>query len=536
MTLIRSAKTLVKPRCHRLLHTQSALRSHIDPLFCYTSGRWLWNERAQLEARYRYFDISGLQQAACQAVGASKCVSLEKIGEGNYNKVYRLEMDDGQKAVARIPHPNAGPRSLTTASEVATMEFARTVLHIPVPRVLAWSNNEQNSVKAEYIIMEEARGSQLDEVWESLSLRDKCQLICEFVDIEKRLLSVSFENNIPGCQPAAVQSGPQDVLDHIESTYCIGPITRREFWQKQRSTMQYHGPWASATEYLQSVACREIEWINTYAKLQEPNATPWQYTSPQQQSPEAHTALLHKFLAAVPHITPRDVELASPRLWHPDFHAGNIYVDNGHISCIIDWQGAWTAPVFIGANPPLLLDYGIDMLMELPPNLKDLDKDTQARLRYQVSQSILIDTYERRTARINPLMDKTMRYRHGQTLKQLEAFVGATWDNCLFPFEECLMRVQREWHHFGADGPCPFAFSAEETRRHDDEAESFNKSQAFWKALQGVLTDEGYTTHESFGTAVAVLKDLREGGLGELAGEERRCFDEETRWVAALDT
>jgi len=105
----------------------------MNPLFCYTSGRWLWNEREQLKARYRRFDVPSLQQAACQAVGADKCISFEKIGEGNYNKARRLEMEGGQRVIAKLPHPNAGPRVLTTASEVATMEFARTILNIPVP-------------------------------------------------------------------------------------------------------------------------------------------------------------------------------------------------------------------------------------------------------------------------------------------------------------------------------------------------------------------------------------------------------------------
>lgn len=48
---------------------------------------------------------------------------MNKIGEGNYNKVFRFRMDDGAVAMARIPHPNAGPPRYTTASEVATMEF-----------------------------------------------------------------------------------------------------------------------------------------------------------------------------------------------------------------------------------------------------------------------------------------------------------------------------------------------------------------------------------------------------------------------------
>lgn len=60
-------------------------------------------------------------------------ISFTKIGEGNYNKAYCLEMEDRRKVIAKVPHPNAGPRVITTSSEVATMDFARTILKIPVP-------------------------------------------------------------------------------------------------------------------------------------------------------------------------------------------------------------------------------------------------------------------------------------------------------------------------------------------------------------------------------------------------------------------
>ncbi|KAJ4376327.1 Phosphotransferase enzyme [Neocucurbitaria cava] len=453
-------------------------------------------------------------------------------------------MSDGRKIIAKVPHPNSGPRSLTTESEVATMEFARAILNIPVPKVLAWCATDQNPVQAEYIIMEEARGSQLHEVWQDLPLRKKTNIIREFVDVERKLLWVAFDklgslyfkdSGIEGCEPVIVTDGPQDVIRHIESRFCIGPITRREFWEKQRSDMQYHGPWTSSKEYLESIARREIDWIKTHADPQAPKDTPWQYTSPEQNSPKAHIASLQKFLSTIEHIVPKDPELVSPRLWHPDFHAGNIYIhDQGQISCIIDWQGAWTTPVFIGANPPLLLDYGVEMLMKLPDNFKKLDNATQNQLRYQVSQSVLIHVYETTTAEKNPLMYKVMRHPHGQTLKQLEAFVGSTWDNCLFPFVECLIRVEREWDHFGITEPCPYHFSAEEIRQHHEEAGSFNKSQEFWRELQGVLTDEGYASNENFSKAVEILKDLREVGLGAIKGEELRSFDKEMRWVTDL--
>lgn len=200
----------------------------------------------------------------------------------------------------------------------------------------------------------------------------------------------------------------------------------------------------SSLEYLKSGAQREIDWIQAYADPQKTVDNPWQYTSEDQNSPEAHTAALRKYLSAIPHIVPKDSEIISSRLWHPDFHAGNIYVDeDGQISSIIDWQGAWTTPVFLGINPPLLLDYGIDLLMKLPENFKQLNEVTKDQLRHQVSKSILIHSYETLTAEKNPLMYKMMRHPHGQTLKQLEAFAGSTWDNCLYPLQECLMRVER---------------------------------------------------------------------------------------------
>ena len=71
-------------------------------LFYYTSGRWLWNEREQLEARHRRFDMPSLQQSACQALGIETCISFEKISESIYNKAYHLEMDNGQKVIAEL--------------------------------------------------------------------------------------------------------------------------------------------------------------------------------------------------------------------------------------------------------------------------------------------------------------------------------------------------------------------------------------------------------------------------------------------------
>jgi hypothetical protein len=200
----------------------------------------------------------------------------------------------------------------------------------------------------------------------------------------------------------------------------------------------------SVVQYMESLTLREIDWINTYADPTKTIESPWQYSSPEQQNPETHIKLLRRFYSAIPHIIPKNPDLFEPRFWHADFHDGNIYVDaQGHVSSIIDWQGAWTTPAFIGVNPPLLLDYGVEMLIKLPEDFKQLDDTRKAQLRYQVAQSILIHSYETATATKNPLMYKMMHHPHGRTLKQLEAFAGGTWNNCLPPFQECLISAER---------------------------------------------------------------------------------------------
>ena len=71
------------------------------------------------------FDVNELARRAAEAVGARLCVRVEKYPDGMYNKSMLFTMDDDSQVVAKVPNPNAGMPHLTTASEVATMDFVR---------------------------------------------------------------------------------------------------------------------------------------------------------------------------------------------------------------------------------------------------------------------------------------------------------------------------------------------------------------------------------------------------------------------------
>jgi hypothetical protein len=101
---------------------QKPLPEHED-FFRYTGGRWLWDEQKQLRDRYNIFNVAELQRVAAKSVGSKSCASMIKLPEEQFNKVFRLVMNDGKVVIASLPNPNAGPSFYTTASEVATMEF-----------------------------------------------------------------------------------------------------------------------------------------------------------------------------------------------------------------------------------------------------------------------------------------------------------------------------------------------------------------------------------------------------------------------------
>lgn len=58
------------------------------------------------------------------------------------------------------------------------MSQVRSILGIPAPRVYSWNSRASStSICAEYVIMEEIEGVQLQKVWHSLELADKVKII-----------------------------------------------------------------------------------------------------------------------------------------------------------------------------------------------------------------------------------------------------------------------------------------------------------------------------------------------------------------------
>lgn len=72
------------------------------------------------------------------------------------------------------------------------MEKVQNVIGIPVPKVLDWDDGISNSAESEYILMEEAKGTPLNELWTDMRIDDKWKIVAEVVAMQKKLQSAIF--------------------------------------------------------------------------------------------------------------------------------------------------------------------------------------------------------------------------------------------------------------------------------------------------------------------------------------------------------
>ena len=205
-----------------------------------------FNEKERMTEHYVRFNVPELMRTAARAVGRDRCVNITKLAEGGFNKVFLLTMNDGYEVIARIPTSIAGPAHYTTASEVATMDFLRTRLDIPAPKVFAWASRvgSNNPVGVEYIIMEKMQGDSLASRWLSLSTKELAEVIKQIVDIEARLFSAHFSeygglyyNNDLEEEVRENKLNKSDDLDFPGDQFGIGPIANRSFWTEERNQM-----------------------------------------------------------------------------------------------------------------------------------------------------------------------------------------------------------------------------------------------------------------------------------------------------------
>ncbi|KAM5438425.1 hypothetical protein MferCBS31731_005002 [Microsporum ferrugineum] len=448
-----------------------------------------------MAVRYVEFDMPGLLKVAASAVGADLCTRVVKLSEGQYNKVFLLTMNDGREIIAKLPNPNAGRVHFVTASEVATMDFLRNTLHLPVPEVYAWSSKaSENAVGAEYIIMEKQPGIVLSDVWGEITGKQKARVVQQIAEIEITLASAKFtkygaiyykqdlpasDNNIP----LYINNTGDEVLS---SDFEIGPTNHRSFFDFGKGQLDIdRGPWSTGIEYMEAVARREIACVN--AGLKYPLFPEGLFYGPRQYQPTASKKLsaLSNYLKIAPYVLPEAKASHASVLWHGDLHSQNIFVDPedpGRILGVIDWQSASTCPLFMQVTRPGFLDYNGPVpenlgRVSLPPEFDSMSPDQQRDAKALQQSQTLHNLYLALCLRSNFAVFQAIQ-GHNTLRQQISVLPGLILTDCEPCLNSLLREVQKQWPiivECSPDGshtvPCPLEFSPEEVEQQEhDEA------------------------------------------------------------------
>ncbi|KAL4780668.1 phosphotransferase family protein [Aspergillus varians] len=492
-----------------------------EDLFKYTSGRWLIDEAHQFQQRYVKFNIDTLcQQAISLFKNAEKCTRVIKI-EGNSNKAFLLALDDGREVVAKIPCPNAGILSLTTVSEVATLEFLRSNTSIRVPEVFSWSSDPTNPVGAEYIIMEKISGVPLAERWDKMNTLQQYKVIDGLIEMEEELARLTFpaygslflKDSLPtGYQSYALASEVDPA-----GSFCVGPSCDRSLWDESNSdepTTADIGPWQSLSEFAQSSPARELSRIADQKDAVQRHLNRFSAS----QSTNQYSNLLHNLQAALTTLSKdqRILDVAQPVLWHSDLHLGNIFVsidDPTIIEGIIDWQSASISPLFLQAQfpefvrPPKGYTPGA-AVPALPDNFDQLTPEQKEKASREKELASRSKYYEMFCLVHNKSVYNALEL--DRRLWELFTCSALSDRGSLVPLQDALACVSRDWETIGLPGSCPFGFTEDVLSMHKEDVAKYQDMVSLWGIVKEQLgTDStGWVSHERWEVTNEINQEL----------------------------
>ncbi|KAG6906627.1 hypothetical protein DXG01_012872 [Tephrocybe rancida] len=470
----------------RLCHTRPPPdATPVNPLFSFTSGHWLRNNDGHMSGRFAPFNVEGLKDVASTLMG-SKVQSIEKLAE-SFNRVFLLTSEDGQQVIARIPTPISGPPHFSTASEVATMDFLQR-LGLPLPKVLAWSSRAHSTpVNSEFIIMEKAAGQLLADVLETESV-DQEDLFHKLVALHRPLLDLRFNCYGSIYYKQDLDSSLRSIPDFLElesappgldlTSFVVGPSSRRNFWEDERASMDFeHGPWTEALTYMYDVAMREQSWIDRHAKPHL--ADHFLCGLPFQGQRDDHIEALEYYKYVVTCLVPSERRYLHGYLWHPDLHAGNLFVSASgppahdgklrlNITSCIDWQGAWVGPAFLQlAVPKVYRATFPEFHNQLPTDVHIVDAAERLEFERLHREAVYHRRFEAE------VLGDMMELPALNELRELEDLSHCTWRTGLIPFREIMIQLWKQWPKVAPNHKCPINFTP-------SECEAYENAYRFW--------------------------------------------------------
>lgn len=298
---------------------------------------------------------------------------------------------------------------------------------------------------------------------------------------------------------------------------------------------------ASLMQYLQAVGARGTDAIGS---LKPPKQIAL-FCGPELYQPDKEKKLnaLAWYQQIIDALIPKDTTINNSYLWHNDLHNDNNFVElqtPEKITGIIDWQSCHISPFFNHNPDPAFLDWdGLEpetLDLAPMPKLSGLSpEEISAAVREYTVQNVFIGWRKLMHAK-NPDLYQVVEFRKSAAYG-LIFLAHRMFEYGEAHFQSLLVDLRDTW----ADLPCvtnhtpfPFSFSEADIERiklNSDGAVAGTELVAAVKEKIGDLwPDKGFIEHERYNDCTAVLHEVRDQILEQLAetdeekDEYKRCW------------
>ncbi|GAD96739.1 phosphotransferase enzyme family protein [Paecilomyces variotii No. 5] len=541
-----------------------------NEFFEFTRGRFIVDEAGNLRKREVRSDMNRFARVAADSVGAVRCISIKKYPDGMFNKAFLMTMDNGREVVAKVPNLNAGAPHFSTASEVATMDFwsgrpGGFLGHRCLAYMHGISRAGSHSVGAEFIIMDKADGVPLSQVWGTLKLPQKLQVLVAITRLQKQWLSVSFSHYgslyyTKDVRPPAGNYYVKDGEVIRDSEFAIGSATGRDWFDAGRSVLDletreghvcrdtYHFraaadkfAGASLTQDLQAVRAREMRAIQS---LKPPKQIAL-FCGPKlyRTGREKKIAALKWYQQVIDALIPKDTAITRPYLWHNDLHDDNVFVDPHNpekITGIIDWQSCHISPLFNHNPDPAFLEWdGLEpetLDLAPMPKLSGLSPNERSAAVHEYTVRNVLLGWRKLMLSKNPELYRAVEFRKTAAFG-LIFLAHRMFEYGEAHFQSLLVDLKDTWADLPAvtsDTPFPFNFSEEDIERiklDSDCAVAGTELVTEVKERLGDLwPDKGFMEHERDDEFRAALHEIKDQILEQLAESDEEKAEYERYW------
>jgi hypothetical protein len=237
---------------------------------------------------------------------------------------------------------------------MTTLAWLRQRTGIPVPKVFAFDDSNNNAIGFKWILMELMSGSQLHQKWRTLLMEQKVDITQRIAHIQAELFGYGKPDPaFRGIGTLHTDTTRETGAGLITAFVIPGQLVSLEFFIGDRFHHNVpRGPFHSSHAWLDSQL--RIIILEQTAAMNEAE------DDDDKEDAEEILESARPLLSLLPKVFFNDEETEEhPEptvLWHDDLNMHNILVDEkGGITAIVDWECVSALPLWITTNMPKFL-------------------------------------------------------------------------------------------------------------------------------------------------------------------------------------